>query len=96
MAEVEQLKSMFTVYAIFNEKSHKIYIGQTIDLNLRLAQHNSTGGDHVGRFTKSDPGFWRLVYEESQESRVLALKREKQLKSYRGRQFIKNLIIKHP
>jgi predicted GIY-YIG superfamily endonuclease len=34
-------------------------------------------------------GTWRLVYTEQFETRVEALRREKQLKSYRGRVFLK-------
>lgn len=37
-------------------------------------------------------GAWELIYSEDAKNREEALKREKQLKSYRGRQFIKRFI----
>ena len=83
---------MFTVYAIHSETSDKIYIGQTIDINLRLIQHNSEGTNHLGKFTFQNKGPWVLVYKEEFKTRTEALKREKQLKSFRGREFVRSLI----
>ncbi len=37
-------------------------------------------------------GQWDLIYKEEFESRSDAIAREKQLKSHRGREFLKNLI----
>jgi len=83
---------MFTVYVIISEKIGKIYIGQTIDLDIRLNQHNDKGGNHLGKFTQYNKGPWKVIYSEKCMTRTEALKREKQLKSFRGREFIKNLI----
>lgn len=83
---------MFTVYAIASKTTGKIYIGQTVDLVMRLKQHNSDNNEHLGQFTKQNKGPWRLVYKEEFETRSEALKREKQLKSFRGREFIKNIV----
>jgi len=83
---------MFIVYVITSETSGKIYIGQTIDIIKRLKQHNSKGDDHLSRFTKQNKGPWRLVYKEEYQTRKEALKREKQLKSFKGREFVKNII----
>ncbi len=80
---------MYTVYAIYNEKNGKIYIGQTIDLQIRLDQHNQ--GAFKG-FTSRFDGLWVVIYSENIESRFDALKREKQLKSFQGRQFVKQYI----
>ncbi|MBI2482223.1 MAG: GIY-YIG nuclease family protein [Candidatus Vogelbacteria bacterium] len=81
---------MFIVYAIYNSKHNKIYIGQTRDINLRLKMHS----DKIfhNSYTSRFDGSWEVVYTEKLPDRFLALKREKQLKSYRGRQFIKNQI----
>lgn len=87
---------MFTVYAIVSESTDKIYIGQTINLAERLKQHNANDLTHLGQFTKQNKGPWTLAHKEEFETRTEALKREKQLKSYRGRQFIKNLISIRP
>lgn len=83
---------MFTVYAISSENTSKIYIGQTIDLKIRLMQHNSRNKNHLGKFTQQNKGPWKLIYKEEYNTRTSALKREKQLKSFRGREFIRNII----
>lgn len=80
---------MYSVYAIYNKSSQKFYIGQTDDIDIRLQLHNShTFKGYTSRF----PGKWKLIYNESVATRPEALKREKQLKSYRGREFIKTHI----
>jgi putative endonuclease len=81
---------MFYVYAIYNRKHNKIYIGQTKDLDERIQLHNN--GMFKGSYTSRFNGEWILIYKEELGSRQVALVREKQLKSYRGREFIKNLI----
>ena len=81
---------MFYVYAVYNRKHNKIYIGQTIDLTQRIKLHNNK--KFKKSFTARFDGEWVLIYKEELESRAEVLKREKQLKSYRGREFIKNLI----
>ncbi|MBI4039516.1 hypothetical protein HY388_01685 [Candidatus Daviesbacteria bacterium] len=43
-------------------------------------------------FTARFDGEWKLIYKEQVEDRKEALLREKQLKSYRGREFIKKFI----
>lgn len=80
---------MFYVYALYNSKNDKIYIGQTGNLDKRLAEHNNKLGNH---FTTKLDGEWILVYKETLNSRTEAMKREKQLKSFKGREFIKNHI----
>jgi putative endonuclease len=80
---------MYTVYAIFNSTADKIYIGQTVNLTQRLKQHNNrTFQGYTSRFL----GEWELIYKESVATRPEAIAREKQLKSYRGREFIKSHI----
>jgi len=80
----------FVIYALYNARHSKIYIGSTNDLDRRLKQHNEGhfGASYTARFT----GKWTLIYEEKCKTRSVAIRREKQLKSYRGRQYIKSLI----
>ncbi len=80
---------MFTVYVIYNKTTEKIYIGQTSNLQERIVAHNKKYGNH---FTTKSQGKWELIYKESATTRSEALTREKQLKSYRGREFIKSHI----
>jgi putative endonuclease len=80
---------MYFVYALYNKEADKIYIGQTADLDKRLFEHNSKEGNH---FTAKVKGVWKLVRKEEYTDRTSAIKRERQLKSYQGRKFIKKLI----
>lgn len=81
---------MYLVYAIYNKESDKIYIGQCKNLKLRLEMHNNK--TFKNSYTAKFNGEWRLIYNEKTKNRAEAIKREKQLKSYRGRQFIKQFI----
>jgi len=80
---------MYTVYALYNQVIGKLYIGQTSDIQRRLSQHNSKQGNH---YTSKFQGEWVLIYSESVATRTEALTREKQLKSYRGREFVRKYI----
>lgn len=80
---------MFYVYAIYNELSDKIYIGQTSDLDERIRLHNEKA---LKGYTSRFPGEWKVIYQESVSTRQEALVREKQLKSFRGREFVKSHI----
>ena len=80
---------MFVVYAIYNSKHKKIYLGQTADLQKRMNEHNNHS---LGGYTSSYDGKWEVIYTENYETRIEALKREKQLKSYRGREYVKRNI----
>lgn len=80
---------MYVVYAIYNSAADKYYIGQTEELVRRLKQHNEhTFQGYTARFR----GEWALIYPESVAPRSESLKREKQLKSGNGREFIKSHI----
>ena len=81
---------MYSVYAVYNEKHNKFYIGQTDNLKERIRLHNDK--TFSKSYTASFDGEWKLIYSEQVENRGIALKREKQLKSYRGREFIKKYI----
>jgi len=81
---------MYWVYGIFNKKHNRIYIGQCEDLETRIKLHNDR--IFTNSYTARYDGEWTLVYSESAKTRQESLKREKQLKSYQGRQFIKSFI----
>jgi putative endonuclease len=82
---------VYWVYAIYNQPTGKIYIGQTSDLTNRLREHNDPCCQrHL--YTKRIGSGWKLIYSEVCSSRRSALIREKQLKSYQGRLFIKKHI----
>ncbi len=73
----------YFVYALYSAQLNTIYVGQTQDLKTRINQHNMGYSKYT---SKTDD--WILVYSEEIESKGKALKREKQLKSSRGRNFI--------
>ena len=78
---------MFYVYVIKSENSDKTYIGQTSDLEKRLRQHNDLG-NNFSKYTKRNKGPWKLIYKEEVSTRSEALRREKFLKSGKGRELI--------
>ena len=80
----------FTVYVLDSVSFDKIYIGYTSNLESRLRSHNELATK--GWTMKFRP--WNVVHSETFESKILALKREKELKSYQGRLFIRNVILK--
>ncbi len=79
---------MFVTYALFSPAFDKIYVGYTSDLIDRYYSHNflSTKG-----FAKNFRP-WIVVYVEFHESKSTAMKREKELKSSRGREFVRNQV----
>ncbi|MBL8030933.1 MAG: GIY-YIG nuclease family protein [Candidatus Doudnabacteria bacterium] len=82
---------MYTTYVICNP-SGKIYIGQTVDLVTRLKRHNAELPTKKTSYTHKNAGPWKIVSEESFHTRTEAITREKQLKSFQGREYIKKLI----
>ncbi len=79
---------MFTVYVLYSKKYNKIYIGYTSDINNRMLSHNSLATK--GYTIKYRP--WEIIHTEVFDSKAEALKREKQLKSAKGREFAWSLI----
>ena len=82
------MNDVFYTYVLFSESFNKIYIGFTSDIDKRLLSHNSLA--KKGWTIKFRP--WKLIYSEVYKSKKEAMKREKQLKSAQGREFIRNLI----
>ncbi len=78
------------VYIIENIQG-KRYIGQTKYIPGRLLRHNNGLV-----FSTKNKGSWRLVYQESFSTRSESIKREKEIKKYKGgnalRDILKNYI----
>ena len=79
---------MFIVYVLYSKEYNKIYIGFTSNLEQRLLSHNSLG--KKGWTIKFRP--WHLVYKEEFITKPDAMKREKELKTAKGREFIWSII----
>jgi putative endonuclease len=78
---------MFFVYIIKSSQLNRYYIGSTANLETRLKSHNS------GK-VKSTKAYrpWVIVYTECFEIKTTALKREKQIKSYKSGKAFRKLI----
>jgi putative endonuclease len=77
----------YYVYILQSQKDNKYYIGETADVAARLLFHNSG----KQRSTKNRIPFVIILVEEF-ETRVDALKREKQIKSWKAGNAFKTLI----
>jgi putative endonuclease len=80
---------MYYTYVLYSKEYNKIYIGFTSDLEARLHQHNHP----LNRGWTSKYRPWELLYHETQNTKKEAMIREKQLKSARGRLFIKSTLL---
>jgi len=76
---------MYYTYVIQSEKDDNLYVGFTKNLKLRFEKH-SKGQVESTR----DRRPLNLIYYEACLSQGDATKREKYLKSYHGRMFLKN------
>jgi putative endonuclease len=81
--------SNFVTYVLYSEKFGKIYIGYSENLISRIKSHNHF--DNKGHTRKFRP--WMVIYVEFFETKKEALKRESELKSAKGRDFIKSQIL---
>ena len=82
------LPPMYTVYVLYSRSFNKIYIGFTSDMEERLRAHNELR--RKGWTVKYRP--WVIIHTETVDTRSEAMKREKELKSARGREFIWEMI----
>ncbi len=80
---------MFYVYILRSLSNNKLYTGHTNNLENRINAHN-TG---KSKYTKGR-GPWKLMYFEEFESRGEAMKREKFLKTGKGRELLSKIIDK--
>jgi len=76
-----------SVYILVSETTGSYYIGQSQDVIARLAYHNSN-------YSKSlkNRGPWRLIHEEQYLTRAAAMRRERQIKSWKDRAMIERLV----
>jgi len=77
----------YYVYILRSKKDGRHYIGSTSDVERRLAWHNAG----KQRSTKSRTPFV-IVHTEVFDNKTEALKREKQIKSYKGGNAFKALL----
>ncbi|MDQ8209694.1 GIY-YIG nuclease family protein, partial [Coraliomargarita sp. SDUM461003] len=81
---------MYFVYVLENA-SGRLYIGHTNDVARRIEEHNSPEGKgHLGKYTHRN-GPWSLLGFEKFETRSEAMRREKQLKSWKSPKKVRTL-----
>ena len=79
----------FFTYVIVSESTGQTYVGQTEGLRRRVLEHNDPNNRRT-LHTKRRLGPWIVAHWEAHEfSRAEAMKRERFLKTGRGRQWIK-------
>jgi putative endonuclease len=81
---------MYTVYVLYSSAYNKIYIGCSGNVEARLLSHNEMGTK--GWTIKFRP--WVLVHKEEFELKSEALRREKELKTGSGREWIWSNVVK--
>ena len=79
---------MYTTYVLYSPGFNKIYIGFTSELTNRLMAHNDSR--NTGWSSRYQP--WELLYSEEHPNKAEAMQREMQLKTYRGREFIHEMV----
>ena len=78
----------FIVYILFSETKKKFYIGFTSNLEERLVRHNQKSKGFTGNVND-----WKVVYTENYKTKEVAHKRELQIKSWKSRIKIEELIL---
>lgn len=79
---------MFTVYVLKSLRNSKRYVGYTgKSAEKRLMEHNSG----ASKFTRLNKPFV-LIYNETYEEKTEAIKREKFLKTGKGREFLDKVL----
>ena len=82
---------MYSTYILNSQKTNRYYIGCTNNLSNRINQHNK------GKVLSTKPYQpWQLVYKERYNTLSQARKRESQIKSWKSRDSIENLIKTAP
>ena len=77
----------FIVYIIYSSTKNKFYIGFTSDIEERIIRHNQKSKGFTG--STND---WKIVHTETYPTKSEALSREKQIKSWKSRIKIQELI----
>ena len=80
---------MFYTYVLYSRAFDKFYIGYTSNLESRFKSHNELSVK--GYTVKFRP--WVIAFSEQFDSKAEAMKREKQLKSSRGRAYIREKLV---
>ena len=81
---------MFYVYVLKSLKNGRLYTGSTNDLERRLYEHNNG----QTRYTRKT-GPFELIYKEPYNTSLEAKRREKFLKTGKGRKLLKSILDRY-
>ena len=84
----EVYSSMRYVYILKSLTNGRLYTGSTNNLKRRLVEHN-TGQSKYTKLTRP----FKLIYNEEYKTRLEARRRESFLKTGKGREFLKSLVL---
>ena len=84
---MKEIENIYCTYALYSYDSSRLYIGQTNNLIRRLREHNKGKVESTKLYRP-----YKLIYVEEHLTRENAVKREKELKTTKGRKFLKQLI----
>lgn len=79
---------MFYVYILQSLKDKRFYIGSTENIEMRIDEHNS---GQTKSLRNRRP--LKLIYQDEFFNRSDAIRREAQIKSYKGGNALKNLLM---
>jgi putative endonuclease len=74
-------------YIIYSRQLDRFYVGHTEDLSIRVDQHRSGASKYTSKATD-----WELVYKEQFADRLLAQRREREIKQKKSRKYIEWII----
>jgi putative endonuclease len=77
----------FVVYILFSKNKNRFYVGFTSNLQDRIIRYNQKSKGFTGNAND-----WEIVYTENYFSKKEAYKRELQIKSWKSRLKIQELI----
>jgi putative endonuclease len=79
----------YKVYAIKSLKDNRIYVGMSENPIKRVREHNNKQVFSTKGYTP-----WKIFYiEDCGDDRKIARQREKYLKSYSGKEFLKRFLV---
>jgi putative endonuclease len=78
------------LYILKSSKCDKIYIGSTCDIERRLSDHNRGNTPSTKRFIP-----WSVVYTEEYLTKEEARGRERQIKNWKNRERVEQLIARN-
>jgi len=78
---------MYYLYILYSENIDKFYVGYSVNLEERIKKHNT---NHKGFTGKTND--WKVVYTEKFASKKQAFDREREIKKWKSRKKILELI----